>query len=104
MNELLSRMLKKYRFASSSLVLDEDDTNAGVVHYTQALSYSTHRYTTRKNSAGQWTHYYNYMDTAHSALAPFAPEMIEILRPVYSNLSNDITITLLDVIISTHLN
>ena len=43
MNELLSRMLRKYRFASSSLVLDEDDTNAGVVHYTKHASYATHR-------------------------------------------------------------
>ena len=72
MQELLSRMMTKYRFASSSLVLDEDDTDAGVVHFSRALSESTHRFTTRQNRNGDWTKYYNYMDTAHSALATFA--------------------------------
>merc|ERR1739848_595574 len=74
-----------YPLSTKHLVVDSDTSNAGLWHMSEEETKASARVFDRKNSNGDTTPYYRYMDTATSALAPFKPELIEQLVHVKDN-------------------
>lgn len=79
---LLMRMTEVYPVSLSSLWLEPDDTDQGVVIMTSADSAASGRIFDRKDRDGALSAYYEYRDTAMSRLAPYRPEWILELRHV----------------------
>jgi methylphosphonate synthase len=68
-----------YPATMKHLVVDRDDSADGVWYMAAAASEKSGRTMDRVNGHGEKVQYYNYMDTATSALSPFKPELIEEL-------------------------
>ena len=67
------------------LIVDRDTSDHGLWHMGAQDTEASARIFARKNSNGDTTPYYRYMDTATSSLAPFKPELIEELVHVTDN-------------------
>lgn len=79
---LLMRMAEVYPVSLSSLWLEPDDTDEGVVIVSAADSAASGRVFDRQDRDGALSAYYEYRDTAMSRLAPYRPEWIQELRYV----------------------
>jgi methylphosphonate synthase len=85
MDSVLRILHSTYPVTMKHLVVDRDDSNDGVWYFSQQQSKESGRVLDRTNGYDDKVHYYNYMDTATSALSPFKPELIEQLVHVQDN-------------------
>lgn len=74
-----------YAVDKKHLSLNIDSSNGGVWHCTRQQSIDSARIFDRCNADGVSVPYYRYMDTAMASVAPFKPELIEMLVQVGDN-------------------
>ncbi len=79
---LAAKMTEIYPISAAQLVVDKNDTKAGVLVMRSAASEQSSRVFERRDKNGGLSPYYEYRDTAMSRLGPFKPEWIQPLRVV----------------------
>jgi len=84
-DHLISKLKQTYPVNARHITLTRDTSKGGMWHMTKHQSDISARIFNRTNVNGETKPYYKYMDTATSALAPFKPELIEILTVVADN-------------------
>ena len=82
---VVSKMKQAYPINARHITLTPDTSKDGIWHMSKQQSQNSARVFNRTNANGETKPYYRYMDTATSALAPFKPELIEILTVVQDN-------------------
>ena len=82
---IVSTLRQTYPINARHITLTADTSHCGMWHMTKQQSETSARIFTRTNTNGETKPYYRYMDTATSALAPFKPELIEILTVTRDN-------------------
>jgi methylphosphonate synthase len=73
------KLASQYPIDKKHLTLNHDTSTGGIWHCSKQESLDSARIFDRTNENGHTGPYYNYMDTAAAALAPFKPELIEML-------------------------
>lgn len=82
---VVSKMKQSYPINARHITLTADTSKGDMWHMSKKQSETSARIFNRTNANGETNPYYRYMDTATSALAPFKPELIEILTVVQDN-------------------
>jgi cytidyltransferase-like protein len=82
---VILKMKQTYPINARHITLTTDTSKGDMWHMTKQQSETSARIFNRTNANGETKPYYRYMDTATSALAPFKPELIEILTVVQDN-------------------
>merc|ERR1711865_744818 len=85
MDSVIRLIHHQYPTSMKHLVVDRDDSHRGVWHMSKEASMKSSRILDRVNANQQKLPYYDYMDTATSALSPFKPELIVELVHVEDN-------------------
>ena len=76
---------RQFPIDKKHLLVNHDTSSGGMWHMSRDETEKSARVFDRTNSNGDTTPYYRYMDTAASSLAPFKPELIEMLVEVKNN-------------------
>lgn len=84
-SKIISMLASYYPLDRKHLYLNKDKSIAGMWHHTNHESLASARVFDRCNAEGVSVPYYRYMDTAMTSLAPFKPELIEMLVQVEDN-------------------
>ena len=83
--EIIAILTKVYPIHPRQMMMTEDSSRGDMWYMSKKMSEASARIIDRTNTSGKTVPYYRYMDTATSALAPFQPELIEILVGVHDN-------------------
>lgn len=79
------KMKQAYPINARHITLTVDTSKGDMWHMAKHQSEASARIFNRTNANGETKPYYRYMDTATSALAPFKPELIEMLTTTQDN-------------------
>lgn len=79
------KMKQAYPINARHITLTADTSKGDMWHMAKHQSEASARIFNRTNANGETKPYYRYMDTATSALAPFKPELIEMLTTTQDN-------------------
>lgn len=82
---LIQQMAETYPVPLGDLLIEQDDTDGGVVVFPKEASEASARVLSRLDRDGERTPYYEYRDAAMSRIGPFRPEWIKELREVHDN-------------------
>lgn len=83
--EILRTLTTHYPLDLKHVLVNHDTSTNGIWHMSKDASEKSARVFDRTNANGDTGPYYRYMDTAMAALAPFKPELIEMLAEVEDN-------------------
>jgi len=79
---IIDQIYNYYPISFKDIYTEIDDTNKGIIYFSNEKSYDSRRITKRNNINNEETEYYEYRDTALSRHSPFKPEWIKMLRVV----------------------
>ena len=79
---IIDKIYNHYPISFKDIYTEIDDTNKGIIYFSNEKSYDSRRITKRNNINNEETEYYEYRDTALSRHSPFKPEWIKMLRVV----------------------